>query len=237
MKRNSRKLMGTVIALVIAAGAWFVNESGVMDQFTHQQVEQVSSAEIPEYEGEPYAMVNGNDPEFTSDDMERLSIPGYEYYSELDELGRAGMVEACVGEETMPDGERGSIGMVKPTGWHTVRYDFVDGQYLYNRCHLLGWQLTGENANECNLITGTRSMNVDGMLPFEEEIAEYIKGTGNHVAVRVTPIYRGDDLVARGVQMEAESLEDNSVCFNVFVFDVQDGVKIDYGTGESYTER
>lgn len=235
-KRNKRKLSAIIIAVVIAGCVWFANESGVLDSFNVSQVSEVSSEDIPEYQGDMYAEVNDNIPEFNDDDNERLSIKGYEYYSELDYLGRAGMVEACVGEETMPTGERGSIGMIKPTGWHTVKYDFVDGKYLYNRCHLLGWQLTGENANECNLITGTRSFNVEGMLPFENEVADYIRETGNHVSMRVTPIYSGNDLIARGVQMEAESVEDDSLKFNVFIFNVEDGVVIDYATGKSYAE-
>lgn len=235
-KKSKKKLTGIIIAFVIVASAWFTNESGVIDQFTLQEVQEISSADIPEYEGKPYVKVNGNAPEFTAGDMERLSVPRYEYYSTLDSLGRAGVVEACVGEETMPEGERESIGMIKPSGWHTVKYGFVDGKYLYNRCHLLGWQLTRENANECNLITGTRSMNVDGMLPFENEIASYVKETGNHVAVRVTPIYDGNDLVAHGVKMEEQSIEDEILMFNVYIFNVEEGVYIDYSTGESHAE-
>ena len=160
----------------------------------------------------------------------------YESYSKLDSLGRCGIAIACVGRDLMPTEERGSIGMIKPAGWHTVRYDdLVDGKYLYNRCHLLGYQLTGENANEKNLITGTRYLNVDGMLPYENEIADYVKSTGNHVLYRVTPIYSGKDLLARGVQMEAYSIEDNGkgVCFNVFAYNVQPGIVIDYATGDS----
>ena len=180
--------------------------------------------------------MNNNTPDFTETDRELLSTPGYEYYSALDSLGRAGAAEACVGEETMPEGERESIGMIKPSGWHTVKYEFVDGKYLYNRCHLLGWQLTGENANEENLITGTRQFNVEGMLPFENEVAEYIKETGNHVSMRVTPVYEGSDLLASGVLMEAQSVEDSGLMFSVFVFNVEDGVAIDYSNGDSYAE-
>ena len=144
-------------------------------------------------------------------------------------------MEASVGQDIMPTEERGSIGQVKPTGWQTVKYDNVDGKYLYNRCHLIGFQLTGENANEKNLITGTRYMNVDGMLPFENMVADYVKETGNHVVYRVTPIYEGDNLVASGVQMEAKSVEDDGegICFNVYVYNVQPGIDIDYATGNS----
>ena len=145
------------------------------------------------------------------------------------------MTYACIGRDIMPTEGRGSIGQVKPTGWHTVKYDIVDGKYLYNRCHLIGYQLTGENANVCNLITGTRSMNVDGMLPFENMVADYVKETGNHVLYRVIPIFEGNELVARGVTIEGYSVEDNGegICFNVYVYNVQPGIEIDYATGES----
>ena len=235
-KKTIRKLAGIITLLIIAAGGWFANESGFADSFFTQQVSSVSSESIPEYEGKLYAEVNNNTPDFTETDRELLSTPGYEYYSALDSLGRAGAAEACVGEETITEGERESIGMIKPSGWHTVKYEFVDGKYLYNRCHLLGWQLTGENANEENLITGTRQFNVEGMLPFENEVAEYIKETGNHVSMRVTPVYEGSDLLASGVLMEAQSVEDSGLMFSVFVFNVEDGVAIDYSNGDSYAE-
>ena len=194
--------------------------------------EEISIDEIPEYDGEPYVEVENNDPDFSEEEMQ---TEAYEYYSELDGEGKCGVVEANIGEELMPVEERGAIGQVKPTGWHTVKYDIVDGKYLYNRCHLIGYQLTGENANEKNLITGTRYMNVEGMLPFENMVADYIRETGNHVLYRVTPIYEDDDLLALGVQIEAESIEDEGegVCFNVFVYNVQPGIEIDYSTGES----
>lgn len=185
----------------------------------------------------PYVEVNGGEPYFNEDNLTNEEMePGYEFYSPLDELGRCGTTFACVGEETMPTEKRGSIGMVKPTGWHTVRYDdLVEGKYLYNRCHLIGYQLSGENANEQNLITGTRYLNVTGMLPFENEIADYVEETGCHVLYRVTPIFQGDDLVARGVLMEASSLEDDGedLEFCIFAYNVQPGVYIDYATGES----
>lgn len=195
---------------------------------------------IPEYSGSPYVAINHNQPSFTKDDY---TTKAFETYAELDKLGRCGVTYACVGVEIMPTEDRGNIGQVKPTGWVTAKYDFVDGKYLYNRCHLIGFQLTGENANTSNLITGTRYLNVQGMLPFENMVADYVKETENHVLYRVTPIFDGDNLVASGVQMEAWSVEDDGegICFNVYCYNVQPGVKIDYATGEStldetYTE-
>ena len=197
--------------------------------------ESISLSEIPEFNGDPFVAINDNMPEFTEED---LSSDAFESYSELDELGRCQTAFANIGRELMPTDERGNISQIKPTGWHSVKYDNVDGKSLYNRCHLIGWQLTGENANERNLITGTRYMNVDGMLPFENMIADYIKETDNHVLYRVTPIFEGDDLVARGVQMEAYSIEDDGdgVCFNVFAYNNQPGIAIDYATGESWAD-
>lgn len=192
--------------------------------------------DIPAYSGEPYVEINGNVPNFTDEDKARST---FEEYSPLDYLGRCGVAFMLASEETMPTEERGDIGDVKPSGWHTVRYNgVVEGNYLYNRCHLLGFQLSGENANEQNLITGTRYMNTEGMLPFENHIADYIDATGNHVLYRVTPIYTGENLVADGVQMEAYSIEDkgNGINFNVFCYNVQPGVVIDYATGESTLE-
>ncbi len=195
----------------------------------------VSLDEIPEYSGSPYVAINDNQPSFTEDDY---TTEAFEEYAELDYLGRCGVTYACVGVEIMPTEKRGDIGMVKPTGWVTAKYDFVDGRYLYNRCHLIGFQLTGENANTSNLITGTRYMNTQGMLPFENMIADYVKETENHVLYRVTPIFDGENLVASGVQMEAWSVEDDGegVCFNVYCYNVQPGVKIDYTTGKSWLD-
>lgn len=187
----------------------------------------------PEYSGSPSCEVVGNVPGFTDDDKARS---GFEDYSDLDPLGRCGVAFALIGTETMPTEERGSIGEVKPSGWHTVRYNgLVDGNYLYNRCHLIGFQLAGENANPLNLITGTRYMNTEGMLPYENQVADYVHKTKNHVLYRVTPVFEGDELVARGVQMEAWSVEDSGrgVSFNVFCFNVQPGIDIDYATGDS----
>ena len=187
---------------------------------------------IPAYSTKPYAVINNNIPFFTEED---LVVYSYEEYSDLDSLGRCGTVIANVGKDIMPTEERGNIGMIKPSGWHTVKYQGIDGNYLYNRCHLLGYQLTAENANVKNLITGTRYMNVQGMLPFENQVAEYVKSTNNHVLLRVTPIFEGNNLLASGVLMEAKSVEDNGkgVSFNVYCYNVQPGITINYATGES----
>ncbi len=191
--------------------------------------------DLPAYSGEPYVAVHDNEPFFTQEDMTTNS---YETYSDLDALGRCGVAWANVGIDLMPTEDRGSIGQVKPSGWQTIKYDIVDGKYLYNRCHLIGFQLTGENANEKNLITGTRYLNVDGMLPFENQVADYVKETENHVLYRVTPIFQGDELVARGVLMEGLSVEDGgeSICFCVYAYNVQPGIVIDYATGSSWLE-
>lgn len=194
----------------------------------------ISSLEkIPDYQGTSYVIVNDNMPVFTD---EERKAGAYEFYSELDYLGRCGYVEAKISPSMMPTEPRDAIGMIKPAGWHTIKYDIVDGRYLYNRCHLIGYQLTGENANEKNLITGTRYLNVEGMLPWENKVADYIQQTGDSVLYRVTPIYEGKDLVARGLQMEAESLGSREICFNIFVFNVQPGIGIDYSDGSSWLE-
>lgn len=189
--------------------------------------------EIPAFSGDAYVVLNGNAPFFTE---EEYTTESYEYYSDLDELGRCGVTEACIGVDLMPTEERGDIGSVKPTGWHSVKYDIVDGKYLYNRCHLIGFQLAGENANKKNLITGTRYLNIEGMLPFENIVADYVKETGNHVLYRVTPIFEDDDLVAQGVVMEGWSVEDEgeSICFCIFAYNAQPGITIDYATGDSW---
>lgn len=192
-----------------------------------------NAADVPAYSGEPYTAVNNNEPYFTSDN---LTTEAFENYSELDALGRCGVAYANVCLETMPTEKRGSISEVKPTGWHSVKYDNVDGKSLYNRCHLIGYQLTAENANQQNLITGTRYLNVDGMLPFENMVADYVKETDNHVLYRVTPIFTGDNLVADGVLMEGYSVEDEGegICFCVYAYNVQPGITIDYATGDSW---
>ncbi len=184
---------------------------------------------------QPWVEINSNQPNFDESD---LTTEPFETYSSLDYLGRCGVAYANICQEIMPTEPRGEIGQVKPSGWHTAKYSWVDGQYLYNRCHLIGYQLAGENANEKNLITGTRFMNTQGMLPFENEVADYVKDTGNHVLYRVTPVYDGSDLVAWGVQMEAYSVEDNGagICFNVFCFNAEPGVAINYATGDSWAD-
>lgn len=191
--------------------------------------------DIPAYDEAPYVAIHDNEPFFTQED---LTTSSYETYSELDALGRCGVALANVGTDLMPTEDRGSIGQVKPSGWQTVKYDVVDGKYLYNRCHLIGFQLTGENANERNLITGTRYLNVEGMLPFEDQVADYVKETDNHVLYRVTPIFEGEELVARGVLMEGLSVEDQGegICFCIYAYNVQPGVVIDYATGESWLD-
>lgn len=191
-----------------------------------------SVEDVPKYSGDPYVVINNNEPSFPDKDMTKKS---FETYSKLDDLGRCGVAYANVGVDLMPTQKRGDIYMVRPTGWHSVQYDFVEGKNLYNRCHLIGYQLTAENANERNLITGTRYLNTKGMLPFENLVADYVKETRNHVLYRVTPIFKGNNLVASGVQMEAKSVEDNGegVLFNVYAYNVQPGVTIQYSTGDS----
>ncbi len=196
---------------------------------------QVQAAEgIPAYSGSPFIAINNNIPAFSATDLIRTDA--FEVYSDLDKLGRCGVAYANICKELMPTEERGEIGMVKPSGWHTVKYnDLIDGNYLYNRCHLIGYQLAGENANTKNLITGTRYLNVTGMLPIENAVANYVEKTNNHVLYRVTPIFEGNNLVATYVQMEAWSVEDQGkgVCFNVLCYNVQPGIAINYANGDS----
>lgn len=208
-------------------------ESAQETQTPEPTAPTIDLSSIPAYSGSPYVEINGNVPEFSDDE---LTTTSFESYSPLDSLGRCGVAYASIGTDLMPTEERGSIGQVKPSGWHTVKYNgVVDGNYLYNRCHLIGYQLTAENANTQNLITGTRYLNVEGMLPFENMVADYIKETGNHVLYRVTPIFDGDNLVASGVLMEAKSVEDNGdgILFNVYCYNVQPNITIDYATGDS----
>ena len=197
-----------------------------------------SLEDIPAYAGDPYVVIDDNQPDFPAEDL--TSTESFETYSPLDALGRCGTAYASVGLDTMPTQDRESISSVKPSGWQTAKYDteLVDGGYLYNRCHLIGFQLTGENANEENLITGTRYLNVEGMLPFENLVADYVKETGNHVLYRVTPVFSGTELVARGVELEALSVEDGGegVCFHVYCYNNQPGIAIDYATGESWLD-
>lgn len=196
------------------------------------KVTKTSTIAIPKYTGKPYVVLNHNKPQFSKGDF---TLKSYEKYSNLDSRGRCGVAIANIGKDIMPTQKRGGIGQIKPTGWKTIKYDSVDGKYLYNRCHLIGYQLSGENANEKNLITGTRAFNVDGMLPFENMVADYVKETGNHVLYRVAPVYKGNNLIASGVQIEARSVEDqgDGILFNVYVYNKQPGITIDYETGES----
>ena len=205
------------------------------DAPTGEGTSAFSLREIPAYSGTPYTEVNDNQPYFTEAD---LTTQSFETYSELDSLGRCGVAYANVGQDLMPTEPRGEIGSVKPTGWHLVKYDNVDGKYLYNRCHLIAYMLAAENANPQNLITGTRYLNVQGMLPFETKVCDYVKSTGNHVLYRVTPIFDGDNLLADGVLMEAYSVEDAGagICFCVFAYNVQPGIGIDYATGDNWAE-
>lgn len=188
---------------------------------------------VPDYDGtNKYVVINNNEPYFLEEDLVTNS---YEFYSDLDTLNRCGVAMANIGVDLMPSEERGEIGSVKPSGWHTIKYDFISGKYLYNRCHLIGYQLTGENANSKNLITCTRSTNIGIMLEYENMVADYIKETNNHVLYRVTPIFKDDNLIASGIEMEAKSVEDNGegIKFNIYIYNIQDGVIIDYKTGES----
>lgn len=195
----------------------------------------VSLDAIPAYDGRAYVAVNNNEPFFTDSDM---TTTAFENYSDLDSLGRCGVAYANICKDIMPTEERGKIGMIKPSGWHTVKYDVIKDRYLYNRCHLIGYQLAGENANPKNLITGTRYLNVEGMLPFENLVADYVNNTGNHVLYRVTPMFSGSNLVANGVLIEAKSVEDNGggILFNVYCYNVQPGVGINYENGDSWLD-
>lgn len=235
-KRSKKKptIVGIILIIVIGIGGYYKDdiEAYINKEEPVKDTISYNITEIPKYNGEPYVVINNNEPNFKESDKITES---FEEYSALDSLGRCGVAYANVSLETMPDEKRGSIGSIKPSGWHTVKYDIVDGKYLYNRCHLIGYQLTGENANEKNLITCTRFMNTKGMLQFENSVAEYVKETDNHVLYRVTPIFEGNNLLASGVQIEALSVEDNGegIKFNVYVYNVQDGIEIDYSNGES----
>ena len=223
MKTKKQKIITIIISVIALVCAYLIRNASVA----------IDPVDVPEFSGAAYVAISGNQPDFADAD---LVTEAYEFYSELDGLNRCGYAMACIGVEIMPTEERGSIGQVRPTGWHTVKYDFVDGKYLYNRCHLIGYQLTGENANERNLITGTRYLNIEGMLPFENMVADYVQETGNHVIYRVTPHFKGNDLLAHGVQLEGYSVEDNGdgICFNVYAYNAQPGVTIDYATGDSW---
>ena len=234
MSRKNKKLVTSLLSLIVLIAV--VSYQYILPSYAYKDNSNNTSdvISIPSYDNEPYKEVNNNKPTFTDSEKE---LTEKEEYSDLNSLGRVGVAFALVSKSTMPTTKRGSIGMIKPAGWHTVKYDFVDGKYLYNRCHLIAHQLTGQNANPKNLMTCTRSMNVDGMLPFENKVANYIKETNNHVLYKVTPVFDGDNLVANGAYMEAYSIEDKGkLSFNVYVYNVQKGVTIDYKTGESKLE-
>lgn len=225
------------ILITLAAATILVSGNTSFLWMTGTTVNAADLSQIPNYTGNPYTIVNDNEPEFDESDF---TTEAFETYIDLDNLGRCGVAYANICKELMPTEKRGKIGMIKPSGWHTVKYpEIIKDRYLYNRCHMIGFQLAGENANEKNLITGTRYLNVDGMLPFEDEIADYVNNTGNHVLYRVTPVFNGDNLVASGVQMEAESVEDSGegVKFNVYCYNVQPGIGIDYATGDSWVDQ
>ena len=243
--KNTLKLAAAVIALCILLTACTftinlgepVSGTGTVTSSRAETITVTNGADfdfdsVPEFSGYPYVIINDNIPDFYEGE---ITTDSYEEYGALDYLGRCTACEACIGKDLMPTEKRGAIGMVKPTGWQTVKYDGIDGNYLYNRCHLIGYQLTAENANTRNLITGTRYLNTAGMLPFENIVADYVRNSKKHVMYRVTPLFKDDELVARGVQMEAYSVEDNgkSVCFNVYCYNNQPDIEIDYQTGKS----
>ncbi len=238
MKKNFTKIISLLLAVLMLTACseyktvehTVSKEKETVTQYTEVE-NSISTDDVQPYTYYPYTTINNNVPEFEASDY----TESFEEYGELDSLGRCTTCVANIGTDLMPTEERGAIGSVKPTGWHIAKYNNVDGKYLYNRCHLIGYQLTAENANPNNLITGTRYLNIEGMLPFENKVAEYIKTTNNHVLYRVTPVFKDDELVARGVQMEAYSIEDNGkgIQFNVYCYNVQPGIEIDYSTGES----
>lgn len=237
----NKKFLNILLILIVSLSVLSGCSAGENDFFNDLDITAQSASDyvnydlsnIPDYDGKAYVELNGNVPEFSK--SEKTYSESFEEYGKLDSLGRCTYAVSCIGKDLMPTEKRGSIGSVKPSGWHISKYDFVDGKYLYNRCHLIGYQLTAENANERNLITGTRYMNVEGMLPFENDVADYIEITNNHVYYKVTPIFQGNNLVANGVQMQAYSVEDNGqgVSFNVYCYNVQPGVAIDYATGDN----
>lgn len=231
--RKSNKLLKKLflVAAICCTVLGYLFSQGEEGLIPSSKLSVENLSDIPEFDGStPYIVINDNIPIFPDSDY---TTDAFEQYSELDMLGRCGVAYANICLELMPTEERGQIGMIKPSGWQSIKYDSVDGKFLYNRCHLIGFQLAGENANEKNLITGTRYLNVDGMLPFENEVAEYVKETNHHVLYRVTPIYDGNNLVAKGVLMEAASVEDDQIRINVFVYNNQPGITIDYATGVS----
>lgn len=237
--RKIKRALVSVAAICCILFVWYVQQESLPGAAPAQTGSAQTAGQtaytldsVPEFTNEPYVAINNNQPSFQPSDFTTKS---FERYSELDALGRCGAAFANISTETMPTEKRESIGKIKPSGWHTVKYDSVDGKYLYNRCHLIGYQLSAENANPQNLITGTRYLNVEGMLPFENMVADYVKETKNHVLYRVTPVFKGGNLVASGVLMEAESVEDKGagITFCVYTYNNQPGIMIDYATGES----
>lgn len=237
----NKKFLNILLILIVSLSVLSGCSAGENNFFNDLDITAQSASDyvnydlsnIPDYDGKAYVELNGNVPEFSK--SEKTYSESFEEYGKLDSLGRCTYAVSCIGKDLMPTEKRGLIGSVKPSGWHISKYDFVDGKYLYNRCYLIGYQLTAENANERNLITGTRYLNVEGMLPFENDVADYIEITNNHVYYKVTPIFQGNNLVANGVQMQAYSVEDNGqgVSFNVYCYNVQPGVAIDYATGDN----
>lgn len=237
----NKKFLNILLILIVSLSVLSGCSAGENNFFNDLDITAQSASDyvnydlsnIPDYDGKAYVELNGNVPGFSK--SEKTYSESFEEYGKLDSLGRCTYAVSCIGKDLMPTEKRGSIGSVKPSGWHISKYDFVDGKYLYNRCHLIGYQLTAENANERNLITGTRYLNVEGMLPFENDVADYIEITNNHVYYKVTPIFEGNNLVANGVQMQAYSVEDNGqgISFNVYCYNVQPGVAIDYATGDN----
>lgn len=237
----NKKFLNILLILIVSLSVLSGCSAGENNFFNDLDITAQSASDyvnydlsnIPDYDGKAYVELNGNVPEFS--ESEKTSSESFEEYGKLDSLGRCTYAVSCIGKDLMPTEKRCSIGSVKPSGWHISKYDFVDGKYLYNRCHLIGYQLTAENANERNLITGTRYLNIEGMLPFENDVADYIEITNNHVYYKVAPIFEGNNLVANGVQMQAYSVEDNGqgISFNVYCYNVQPGVAIDYATGDN----
>jgi hypothetical protein len=230
--KNLRIILTILLAIItVVAGYLYYKEISNKNKTTNNIV-GLDVNNLPEYRGKPYVVINNNEPNF---DKSELVPKSFEKYAELDNLKRCGTADSIIGQDLMPTSKRENISSVKPTGWKSVKYNGIEGGNLYNRCHLIGFQLAGENANKRNLITGTRYLNTKGMLPFENMVADYVKETNNHVRYRVTPIFVGNELVARGVQIEAMSIEDNgkAIKFNVYCFNVQPNIEINYKTGDS----
>ncbi len=237
MKRNKMLLKGVITLFsILIIGVISIYQDEIKQFLVKTTMESYALEEVPNYSNEEYVYLIDNHPNF---EEEAKKTESFEQYADLDLLGRAGRALANIGIDLMPTEERGSIGMIKPSGWNQKKYDFIDGKYLYNRCHLIGYQLTGENANEKNLITCTRQMNTGAMLDFENKVANYIRKTHNHVLYRATPIYQGTNLLASGVELEGLSIEDGGkgIEFHVYIYNVQDGVNINYETGENHSIR